>query len=243
MDTVVFKKDAREKLKGNYIEIVSAMILIYAIVIMIITISNILEDTWLTYIITLLLSGFLALGLVTMVSKISRGEETNLDDLFSKINMFFKVVGLTMICLFVVGIFAIFLGVALYGLYVSSGLWGICNDWTVTGLMCLGIILSVALLVFTAYVTLSLSQVFFILNDNPKMNVTAIIRKSYNIMDGHKLEFFILLISFTGWILLGILTLGILYLWLFPYMLVTMANFYNELVPKRRKKNLKEKQK
>ena len=58
------------------------------------------------------------------------------------------------------------------------------------------------------------------------------IKKSKELMKGHKWEFFLLNLSFIGWIILGVFTLGILYLWLIPYMSVTMCNFYNELVAK-----------
>lgn len=57
-------------------------------------------------------------------------------------------------------------------------------------------------------------------------------------MNGYKLEFFILKLSFLGWIILGIFTFGILYLWLIPYMNVTEANFYNEIKEIYSKKNL-----
>lgn len=236
MDTVILKKDAKEKLKGNYIEIVSAMILIYAIVILIFAVSNIVESVFLSVFVAFVLSGFLILGLITMVMKIASGDQTSLDDLFSKVHLFFKTLTLTIITFLIIFVFAFFLGVSLYGLYTSSSLWGICDAWIVNGLICIGIVLSMALLVFTAYVTLSFSQVYFIFYDNPKMSIYEIMKKSYYMMDGHKLELFVLLISFIGWGLLGILTFGILYLWLIPYILVTMANFYNTLVPKKKKR-------
>ena len=48
-------------------------------------------------------------------------------------------------------------------------------------------------------------------------------------MNGHKMDYFILNLSFFGWAILGIFTFGLLYLWLIPYMQVTFANFYNEI--------------
>ena len=77
---------------------------------------------------------------------------------------------------------------------------------------------------------ISYSQVYYIKLDNPELEVMDVLRKSKELMRGHKMDYFILLLSFTGWILLGVLTLGILYLWLIPYMSVTEANFYNELI-------------
>ncbi|MEI3508224.1 MAG: DUF975 family protein [Bacilli bacterium] len=46
-------------------------------------------------------------------------------------------------------------------------------------------------------------------------------------MESYIFDYFVLFLSFIGWIVLGIFTLGLLYLWLVPYMLVTMANFYD----------------
>lgn len=78
-------------------------------------------------------------------------------------------------------------------------------------------------------ISIGLSQVFYILLDNPDMNIMEAIKKSWNMMKGHKLDYVILQLSFLGWMIVGIFTLGILYLWLVPYIAVTNANFYNSL--------------
>lgn len=69
----------------------------------------------------------------------------------------------------------------------------------------------------------------YILVENPEMKVSDALRKSRMMMKGHKFDLFYLELSFIGWILLGILTLGIGYLWLIPYMYTTVAAFYNDL--------------
>jgi len=76
---------------------------------------------------------------------------------------------------------------------------------------------------------ISYSLVYFIALDNPELKTSEVLKKSKNMMNGHKLDYFILQLSFIGWAILGIFTLGILYLWLIPYMQVTIANFYNQL--------------
>ena len=48
-------------------------------------------------------------------------------------------------------------------------------------------------------------------------------------MKGYKMDYFVLILSFLGWALLMLFTLGIGYFWLIPYMQVTMCNFYNNL--------------
>ncbi len=48
-------------------------------------------------------------------------------------------------------------------------------------------------------------------------------------MDGHKMEYFILCLSFIGWFILSCITLGIGFLWLIPYFYTTSAAFYEEI--------------
>lgn len=65
--------------------------------------------------------------------------------------------------------------------------------------------------------------------DNPEMKVTDIVKKSWNMTNGHKGELFVLGLSFIGWCILAGFTFGILYIWVYPYMLVTMTLAYEEL--------------
>ena len=79
---------------------------------------------------------------------------------------------------------------------------------------------------------LSYSMVFYLKLDNPDLEYMDNIKKSKELMNGHKWEFFVLQLSFIGWVLLVPLTLGILAFWLVPYMAVTECNFYNKLIEK-----------
>lgn len=73
------------------------------------------------------------------------------------------------------------------------------------------------------------SMAFFIMLDNPEIGIMDAIRESNKITYGHKMDIFILYLSFIGWALLAILTLGIGYLWLIPYIQTTLANLYDRL--------------
>jgi uncharacterized membrane protein len=75
----------------------------------------------------------------------------------------------------------------------------------------------------------SYSMAFFILRDNPDMGALEALNASRQMMDGHKARLFGLYVSFIGWFLLSILTLGIGYLWIGPYMALSVANFYEDL--------------
>lgn len=76
----------------------------------------------------------------------------------------------------------------------------------------------------------SYSQTYFILKDHPEIGINAAIKKSRKLMDGYKWKFFVLQLSFLGWGILCVLSLGIGFFWLAPYMSASYAAFYNDLV-------------
>ncbi len=69
----------------------------------------------------------------------------------------------------------------------------------------------------------------YLLEDNPELKYNAAIEQSMRMMDGKKMQLFLLDLSFIGWCLLSILTLGIGLLWVQPYMLGARAAFYEDL--------------
>ena len=73
------------------------------------------------------------------------------------------------------------------------------------------------------------SQVYYIRQDHPEMSAKEALRASETMMDGHKMEFFLLQLSFIGWHILAAFTLGLLYLWLIPYMQMTYVGYYERL--------------
>jgi len=75
----------------------------------------------------------------------------------------------------------------------------------------------------------SYSMAFFILRDNPEIGALEAITRSRKMMNGYKGKLFGLSLSFIGWWLLSILTLGIGLLWLGPYISASLANFYEDL--------------
>lgn len=75
----------------------------------------------------------------------------------------------------------------------------------------------------------SYSMTYYVLEDNPELSGDKAIEESMRIMSGHKWQLFCLHLSFIGWALLCILTLGIGFLWLVPYMNTAQAAFYENL--------------
>lgn len=77
----------------------------------------------------------------------------------------------------------------------------------------------------------SYSMSLFILADNKGKSARECIKESMAMTDGHKMELFVLDLSFIGWGVLVTLTCGIAYIWVGPYMSATRANAYETLRP------------
>lgn len=69
----------------------------------------------------------------------------------------------------------------------------------------------------------------YVLAEHPELTASEAIAKSKELMAGNKWRLFCLHISFIGWILLSLVTLGIGYIFLAPYMKAAETAFYLEL--------------
>ena len=75
----------------------------------------------------------------------------------------------------------------------------------------------------------SYSMTSFILKDDPTISNNEAIEKSMQMMEGHKMDLFLLDLSLIGWLILSILTLGLGLLMLLPYYYTAHAHFYEDL--------------
>jgi uncharacterized membrane protein len=82
------------------------------------------------------------------------------------------------------------------------------------------------------------SMAYFILSDNPDIGAQEAINRSKAMMEGNKKQFFYLMLGFLGWVLGCVLTLGIGFLWLLPYVNMTLVNFYENLLKMKQEGNL-----
>lgn len=82
--------------------------------------------------------------------------------------------------------------------------------------------------------SLSYAMTPYILVDHPELTAKQAIEASKTMMDGYKGDLFMLELSFIGWDILNLLTLGIGSFWLSPYKEATYAAFYRELLAQRR---------
>ena len=68
----------------------------------------------------------------------------------------------------------------------------------------------------------------YILLDEPELTAKQAITRSCEIMQGRRWKLFCLYLSFIGWGILCLLTFGIGFLWLVPYMNASVAAFYED---------------
>jgi len=97
-------------------------------------------------------------------------------------------------------------------------------------LMNLFIVLWTLLLIIPGIIkSFSYAMTPYILNEYPTVGVNDSIDISRKMMKGHKLDLFLLELSFIGWGLLCILSLGIGFLWLYPYAQTSVSIFYEDV--------------
>lgn len=107
-----------------------------------------------------------------------------------------------------------------WGTYVGTGF-----------LVCL-IVIAVAiptLCIASIIFGLAYALVPFIIRENPNLGVIAVMKQSRIMMRGHKWELFVLQLTFIGWAFLAILSCGIGFFWLTPYMNTSIAHFYEDV--------------
>ena len=73
------------------------------------------------------------------------------------------------------------------------------------------------------------SMAYFIKCDHPEYGWRECLDESEKMMNGNKWRFFCLNLSFIGWMIIGILTCGIGFMWSNAYMSTSNAIFYDEL--------------
>jgi len=76
---------------------------------------------------------------------------------------------------------------------------------------------------------LSYSMTYFIIAEDSSISASDAITKSKKMMKGNRWKLVCLGFRFTGWFLLAMLSFGIGFLWVGPYMYVSYAKFYDDL--------------
>ncbi|MEZ3462391.1 MAG: DUF975 family protein [Lachnospiraceae bacterium] len=89
--------------------------------------------------------------------------------------------------------------------------------------------------VISLILTLPFFPAFYMVLDFPDWSASTILKKSFEVMSGHKLRLFLLYVSFIPAFLLSLFTCGIMLIWVIPYQSMALTNLYLDIMAVRNK--------
>lgn len=226
MTRAELKKQAKETLKGRWGTAI-AMVLVFQIISWILSmIGNFVIG--IGAIAVVVISVPISFGFIGQFMKFSRKEEVGIVDFFKigfeNFGKSWSIVGHTLLKLlpYIIGMIVSII------LMIVSILYTTQNE----DVEMFFILIAIAYVIFFVFYIMLLVKTYlyvlpeYIGNDTDDMTAKEIVEKSAELMKGHRWELFVLELSFMGWVLLSIFTLGIGLLWVIPYMDVTIIKFY-----------------
>lgn len=89
----------------------------------------------------------------------------------------------------------------------------------------------IALILFVFICPSIVITVYKLADENyQKVSLIEVVKTSFYQTKGHKMEFYALIISSIGWIILSLLTCGILAIWVNPYITMIITNYYRYVI-------------
>ncbi|WP_195939659.1 DUF975 family protein [Romboutsia sp. 1001713B170131_170501_G6] len=227
MNRKELKELSKSQLKGNWKVPVLAM-LAYSIVMFLVSYLNNSESSLVSLIgiiFALVIESWFFVAYPRLFLNLRENESVDFSDLSVSKKTFFKSLGFSVL----VGIILIIVYMILMVTFVGGLTISILNANDLFEAIAPMVIAGIILWLISIVIQLAISMVPFILADKEEVGVFKSISLSIKMMKGHKWRLFIIWLSFIGWAILSILTLGIGFLWLSPYFTLTMANFYKEI--------------
>ena len=201
MDIHELKARARESLKGNYKESIKLFFLCFLVCIGITVVFSIIEEN-------IEINGLLAFILAFIPTLVVYGLYPGFYSFFLKISRNEEV--------------------SCKELFKYRNLFLVTIGTTL--MVSIFIFLGTLLFIIPGIIkAISYSMAFYVLAENPNMSATEALNESKAIMEGHKMDYFVLSLSFIPWYLLVVVTFGIAALYVGPYISLTTTNFYHNV--------------
>lgn len=80
------------------------------------------------------------------------------------------------------------------------------------------------------YLAFSYALVPYLLITHKELSISETLALSRKMMNGHKLDYFVLGLSFIGWTMLIPVTFGLILIWLYPYMMTATTKFAVDVI-------------
>lgn len=229
MDRIQLKELTKKQLKGNW-KIPVLLTLAYLAISIIASMFKEEADSFVTIGIMFLvvwgISTWATVGIPNFYLEFlkNNGKADFRDVLISK-NKLLKSLGLTAI-LGIISFIVVFIVTSVTTVIIISAIssYNSINIGIIIAII-LAILLLIAYIVFTYMVI----QTPYIIIEKEDIGLVEAMKLSAKIMKGNKLKYFVFQLSFIGWAILSIVTLGIGFLWLIPYITLASTNFYKNL--------------
>lgn len=241
MNIKKIKGKALNQLEGKYIIPIVAIIIYGLIVFLANIVAKLIYNENMTVFFAMIIKGLIYMGLLQIFIKVARNKKADIMDLFKRTDLFWKCAAITIILFSFTLLCGVLEVIAFNALNSFISYQTDLNKLILSFLIITGIVLCAAIAIFYGSLMISCSQVYYILYDNENMPVIDIFNKSMDIMENHRLDYLIYVLSFIGWIIVGILTLGILFIWIIPYIEISNVYFYDEVVKLEKTKKTKTK--
>ena len=183
-----------------------------------------------------LVTVLLNLGYADFSLRLSRQEEYGMDVLLSGIFFWGKAILLYLLTSVLLSLWSSLFAMPVSYLLAMLYTAGAIGEEQVYGLLMAFIALVMCI------VSYRYRMAWFVFLDNPELSTRQILRQAQAINKVHRWQLFLLDLSFVPWILLCIVTCGILLIWKLPYITATYAHAYNWMLEDyaRRQKRLEE---
>ena len=89
---------------------------------------------------------------------------------------------------------------------------------------------TICLIIPGIYLAFSFKMTMLIIADNPTIGPLDALKKSHSLMNGNKMKYFFMMCRFIGWFILATCTFGVGFLWLVPYVHISDAKFYDDIL-------------
>ncbi|WP_459502046.1 DUF975 family protein [Bacillus sp. C1] len=174
--------------------------------------------------------GITAYGYTNVSLKLSRRQGATIDALFEGFRGFKRMLttmkAMLLICLYS-GMWIPFVLLVIMGFLAEGG--RSAGEGSAIALFVLLFISFIVIII--AY--FSYAMTYYVMIDHPEYGALQAMKESKEIMKGHKMDLFLLWLSFIGWAILAVIPFGLGLLWLSPYVSTTTAHFYQSISEER----------
>lgn len=229
MDRIQLKELTKQQLKGNW-KIPVLLTLAYLAISIIASMFQEEASSFITTVIMFLvvwaISTWATVGIPNFYLEfLKKDGKAEFKDILVSKNKLLKALGLTAI-LGIISFIVIFVTTSVITVTIITAIFSY-NSINIGSII--AIILTVLLLVAYIIFTYMVVQAPYIIIEKEDIGLIEAMKLSAKIMKGNKWKYFVLQLSFIGWAILSIITLGIGFLWLIPYVTLASTNFYKNL--------------